>query len=457
MDARKPRRRIIDSSVVPQSRRSETTSYNNCSARIITSNGIIQNNGYTRKAQKPWEIHNEAFKKRVVNRYVNHVPVDFHPPNRRRRRTINDVVTVPALGFAETSVKDTGNIPSAHTAFAVAPCFDKLVTEGVFSKNASTEVSGKIDEEGLCSGTRDLGNVNHRTSLSHEPQCSNRQLRRSLSNAYMDSGFREVRCSNKLQSVPVYIDYVITERVAENKQEKMALSDWLAYRHESQNSNREFVDLDTTLRTEMVKERVPIQADIYEPERDNESSLLFRDSPVSVFSIDSGSTLVCHESSGLFDNAGAITSHSRLFPDHNPCTDLQHFDTMCQKMRRLEMASFRKRKEQECANMEPMNMWPSGPYPAVSGLERKDPHSIELELTEKDDSEDKVADLFEAIMTDYERDRLRQHELSVSKLFEEDFDVDGDNEVGVTRSLTDKLAKISRPLPNTPPIKHRRQ
>lgn len=443
MDARKPRRRIIDSSVVPQSRRSETTSYNNCSAGIITRNGIIQNNGFARKVQKPWEIHNEAFNKHVVNRYVNHVSVDYHPPNRRRRRTINDVVTVPALGLAETPVKDTGNIPSVQTAFAEAPCFDKVVTEGVFSKNACAEVSDEIVEEGLCSGTRDLGNVNHRTSLSHEAQYSNRELRRTLSNAYLDSGFREVRCSNKRQSIPVYIDYVITERVAENKQEeKMALSDWLAYRRESQNSNRELVDLDTTLRTEIVKERVPIQADIYEPERDNESSLLFRESPVSVFSNDSGSTLVCHESAGLFDNAGAITSHSRLFPDHSPCTDLQHFDTMCQKMRRLEMASFRKRRKQECANMESRNMWTAGPYPPVSGLERKDPHSIELELTEKDDSEDKVADLFEAIMTDYERDRLRQHEISVSKLFEEDFDGDGDNEVGVTCGLTDRLAKI---------------
>lgn len=68
----------------------------------------------------------------------------------------------------------------------------------------------------------------------------------------------------------------------------------------------------------------------------------------------------------------------------------------------------------------------------VSDLESKDPHSIELELSGKEvqtTDSGQLPDLFEAIMSDFERDRLRENEASLGSLFQGDIDRWNESEV----------------------------
>lgn len=456
---RRSRRRIIDSSVVPRTRRQEAVSQ---SQNLVTQSnenykGHLEDgrNRCESRPQKPWELRvgDINIQNSILgiigneDRFIEDICETSTQYSRlRRSASQNQLRNRPNAhfypqsgqvyqGFTRSySVRDTHlNKPLIHYGRPKYPYFDTVVEEiqnvhhGASQfpnfKNRKPVAVTHIPENAweLSSRkenyptTEKLGNDAHRSNAvgrAFKPGSE-------LVNA-------PVSAVNK--DIPVYIDYVVTETNQEkqNTQENFPLIANLDPCDEY-NDSRNSSPVTEILRKADLSPRPCCDVD-----NGTLSSLPFPRSTGTARSIRSldSATLLCYGSDGLFDHPGAITLNSAAF--NIPCRSdqLDQFNVMWQKMNDNETK--RDRSEGSFQTTDKTFVRDQCDRFLVSDLKSKDPHSIELELSGKEvqtTDSGQLPDLFEAIMSDFERDRLRENEASLGSLFQGDIDRWNESEV----------------------------
>ena len=512
MDTRKPRRRIIDNSVVPMSRRSENVPHHNTSAdgiqpefEITSDNmkhGIRETDVNSAQCDKPWELNTAELNHRTQimdfvipqlqqklanvgiienvhtsqspKPYVDRSEMRFHrvyheyPECRTSFRSHDHQLGAYRLTNAGQSVNKVThdqhstnkgrNIKSTTSVFRTR---DGLVDMGVYGQcdqRTYTNKSGHNHDAGQiaaviqyenkrseheiirrCSvrsiGERHAGDdpVDHRrrpddrgdtlmtTDTDHwraktdAPRGQEEHRRKAVPQVHRHSSFQRSSTADDVR----HFERLGTNDYATVDSPNPRLAVYVA--HGTGVSLSPVTEI--CRRHSLIETNCVTETGVGKVNMDTASSLQYPYDNVSIKSFDSDETLLCRHSVGLFDNAN-VKSDKTLDRRYEN-SYFENVDKLLQKKKQSEAKSeisIMDTKHEVAHLYEKSNKSKHECYLKSHGLEMKDPHCIELELSRgvHDDANDcnVQPDLFDAIMSDFERDKLKTEDAFITRLYD---------------------------------------